>query len=55
MNNSITATIFIALMMTMGITTAYIFTPPSPAVIFKTTEGESEDDGQFNNVGRGRR
>lgn len=54
MNNAIIATVFIAMMFAMGISTAYIFTP-SPAVIYKTTEGESVTDGLLNDVGSRRR
>ena len=54
MNNAIIATVFIAMMFAMGITTTYIFTP-SPAVIYKTTEGESVTDGLLNEVGNRRR
>lgn len=54
MNNAIIATVFIAMMFAMGITTTYIFTP-SPAVIYKTTEGESVTDGLLNEVGSRRR
>jgi hypothetical protein len=54
MNNAIIATVFIAMMFAMGLSTAYIFTP-SPAVIFETTEGESITDGLLNEVGSRRR
>ena len=54
MNNAIIATVFIAMMFAMGISTAYIFAP-SPAVIYKTTEGESVTDGLLNDVGSRRR
>lgn len=54
MNNAIIASVFIAMMFAMGISTAYIFTP-SPAVIYKTTEGESITDGLLNDAGARRR
>ena len=52
MKNALIATVFIAMMFAMGLSAAYIFTPsPSPAVIYKTTEGESLTDGLLKDVG----
>jgi hypothetical protein len=54
MNNAIMTTVFIAMMFAMGISAAFVFAP-SPAVIYKTTEGESVTDGLLNDVGGRRR
>jgi hypothetical protein len=40
MNNAIFATIFVVMIMATGITTAYVMAP-SPAVLYKTVEGDS--------------
>ena len=43
MNNAIMATVMIAMMFAIVATTPYVF-GPAPAVIFKTTEGDSLTD-----------
>jgi hypothetical protein len=53
MNNAIMATVLIAMMFAIAATTPYVF-GPSPAVIFKTTEGDSLTDSSITDVG-GRR
>jgi hypothetical protein len=53
MNNAIMATVMIAMMFAIAATTPYVF-GPAPAVIFKTTEGDSLTDSTITDVG-GRR
>jgi hypothetical protein len=53
MNNAIMATVLIAMMFAIAATTPYVF-GPAPAVIFKTTEGDSLTDSSITDVG-GRR
>jgi hypothetical protein len=50
MNNAIFAAIFVALVMTTGLTTAYVFTP-SPAILYEPAEGENPLQG-IHEVGR---
>ena len=45
-NNAIFATIFVAMVMTTGLTTTYVF-PPSPAVLYEPVEGENPTQGQL--------
>lgn len=40
MNNAIFATIFVVMIMATGITAAYVIAP-SPAVLYKTVEGDT--------------
>ena len=44
MNNAIIATIFVAMIMATGMTTAYVFAP-SPAVLYEPVEGENPTQG----------
>jgi hypothetical protein len=53
MKNEIMATVFIAMMFAIAATTPYIF-GPAPAVIFKTTEGDSLTDNPITEVGQHR-
>jgi hypothetical protein len=53
MKNAIMATVLVAMMFAIAATTPYIF-GPSPAVIFKTTEGDSLTDSPITDAG-GRR
>lgn len=53
MKNEIMATVLVALMFAIAASTPYVF-GPSPAVIFKTTEGDSLTDSVITDVG-GRR
>ena len=53
MNNTIMATVMIAMMFAIAASTPYVF-GPAPAVIFKTTEGDSLTDSTITDVG-GRR
>ena len=53
MNNAIMATVMIAMMFAIAASTPYVF-GPAPAVIFKTTEGDSLTDSTITDVG-GRR
>ena len=55
MNNAIFATIFVAMIVATGMTTAYVLTP-SPAILYETVEGESVNkDGTLNwAAGRGK-
>ena len=50
MNNAIMATVMIAMMFAIAATTPYVF-GPAPAVIFKTTEGDSLTDSSITDVG----
>jgi hypothetical protein len=53
-NNAIFATIFVAMIMATGMTTAYVFVP-SPAVLYEPTEGTNPTDGMITDVrSRGR-
>jgi hypothetical protein len=49
MNNAIMATVMIAMMFAIAATTPYVF-GPAPAVIFKTTEGDSLTDDSITDV-----
>ena len=52
-SNAIFATIFVAMVLTTGITTTYVF-PPSPAVLYEPVEGENPTQGQYSDIrGRG--
>ena len=55
MNNAIFATIFVVMIMATGITAAYVIAP-SPAVLYKTVEGDTvSTQGSINWAGsRGR-
>jgi hypothetical protein len=53
-NNAIFATIFVAMIMATGMTTAYVFAP-SPAILYEPTEGTNPTDGMITDVrSRGR-
>jgi hypothetical protein len=43
-NNAIFATIFVAMIMATGMTTAYVFAP-SPAVLYEPVQGENPTQG----------
>jgi hypothetical protein len=49
MNNAIMATVMIAMMFAIAASTPYVF-GPAPAVIFKTTEGDSLTDDSITDV-----
>jgi hypothetical protein len=55
MKSEIMATVLVAMMFAIAASTPYIF-GPAPAVIFKTTEGDSLTDNPITDVGakRGR-
>jgi hypothetical protein len=52
-NNAIFATIFVAMIMATGMTTAYVFAP-SPAVLYEPVQGENPTQGLSLAGGRGR-
>ena len=49
MNNAIMATVMIAMMFAIAASTPYVF-GPAPAVLFKTTEGDSLTDDSITDV-----
>jgi hypothetical protein len=52
-NNAIFATIFVAMIMATGMSTAYVFAP-SPAVLYEPVQGENPTQGLSLAGGRGR-
>jgi hypothetical protein len=53
MKSEIMATVLVAMMFAIAASTPYIF-GPAPAVIFKTTEGDSLTDESITDVGQHR-
>ena len=49
-NNAIFATIFVAMIMATGLTTAYVLTP-SPAVLYEPVQGENPTQGIMHQAG----
>lgn len=53
MNNAIFATMFVVMIMATGITAAYVIAP-SPAVLYKTVEGDTVSTQGSINLAQGR-
>jgi hypothetical protein len=51
LNNAIIASIFVAMIMTTGLATTYVFAP-SPAVLYKPVQGENPTQDSIYDVGR---
>jgi hypothetical protein len=51
LNNAIIATIFVAMIMTTGLATTFVFAP-SPAVLYKPVQGENPTQDSIYDVGR---